>query len=419
MSYRPLLSRLLTNAAPVPYVPRSNSSANAWSWATRTRGSTEHQLDAMGSVGTLFQIVHRLSNATSQVEWKLWRKSASGKDEDRKQVLRHAALTVWNAPNRFYTRQELVETCQQHIDLVGEGYFVVVRALNFPIELWPVRPDRMTPVPDRANFLAGYVYQSPDGEKIPLNLDQVIQLKMPNPTNPYRGMGPVQAILTDLDSTRYSAEWNRQFFLNSAQPGGIIEVPEGLSDTDFDTLQARWNEQHRGVGNAHRVAIIEHGTWKDRNISQQDMQFVELRNVNRDIIREAFGIHKVMLGVSDDVNRANAQTGEEAFARWHLVPRLERIKGALNNDFLPMFGGSQNLEFDYENPVPESIEQTNAKWAAQADFLQKTSSVIELSDALTYLGMPPMKAAPEPTQPEPQNQPQPQDQQDAMMGAGQ
>jgi len=65
---------------------------------------------AMGTVGTLFAIVNRTSNATAQVEWKLYRKASSGKPEDRQEVTVHPALDLWNKPNRFFTRQELVET---------------------------------------------------------------------------------------------------------------------------------------------------------------------------------------------------------------------------------------------------------------------------------------------------------------------
>src|SRR3546814_9758483 len=52
------------------------------------------------------------------------------------------------------------------------------------------------------------------------------------------------------------------------------------------------------------------------------------------MIREAFLIHKHILGQSDDVNLANALAADEAFAERLVVPRLERFKGMLNNDFL-------------------------------------------------------------------------------------
>lgn len=358
----------LRNQAPVPYVSRGIRQALAFG----ARNDSTTHMQAMGSVGTLFAIVHRTSNATSQAEWKLWRKAKSGRIEDRTEVTSHAALDLWNRPNRFFTRQELIESTQQHVDLTGEGWWVIARhpqARSIPLELWPVRPDRMVPVPDREEFLSGYLYLGPDGEQVPLKLDEVIQLRMPNPLDPYRGMGPVQSILTDLDSMRYSAEWNRNFFVNSALPSGVIEAPTNLSDQEFDVLRDRWDEQHRGVAAAHRVAILEGGlTWKDRTFTQKDMQFAELRGVSREIIREAFGFPKGMLGTVDDVNRANAEAGEVMFARWLVVPRLERIKQALNNDFLPLFGSTATgLEFDYENPTPADREADNEELTARSE----------------------------------------------------
>lgn len=362
---------------PVPFTSRGAERALPF---MRPAGM-EQQLRAMGSVGTLFSIVNRTSNATAMVEWKLWRKAKSGKKEDRIEVTSHAALDLWNKPNPFMPRQEFVETFQQHVDLVGEGWWVIARhpGSTIPLEAWPVRPDRMTPCPSQDSFLDGYVYTSPDGEQVPLGLDEVIFLRMPNPLDPYRGMGPVQSVLADLDATRYSAEWNRNFFLNSAEPGGIIEVPTPLSDPDFDQLRDRWNEQHRGVANAHRVAILEHGKWIDRKLSQRDMQFVELRSVSRQVIREAYGIPAFALGEVTDINRATAEASKAWFAEQLTIPRLERIKGALNHDLLPMFGATTHgLEFDYESPVPADPE------SEAAQLVSKTTAAKTLIDSGAY-----------------------------------
>ena len=363
----------------------------------RTNNPTS-QLGSTGSNSTLFAVIHNLANATAAINWRLYRKSSTGNPEDRTEVLSHPALVVFNKPNQFYTRQEFVETFQQHIDLAGEAWWVVSYIGNTPIELWPVRPDKMTPVPHPTDFLSGYIYNGPEGEKIPLGLNEVIQIRMPNPLDPYRGMGPIQSLLVDLDSTKYAAEWNRNYFYNSAEPGGVIEVPNGLSDSQFDELQARWNEQHRGVSGAHRVAIIEHGTWKDRNVSQKDMQFAELRQVSRDIIQEAFGFPKSMLGTVTDVNRANAEAMEYVFAKWRIVPRLERIKMALNNDFLPLFGATgQGVEFDYENPVPDDEAQEIAdRNSIVANLVALKNAGFDETAAAEWLGITPIPLTSQP-----------------------
>ena len=406
------LARAVQNKAPVPYVSRGIRHALPFGG----RNDAVSQMQAMGSVGTLFSIVHRTSNATSQVDWNLWRPADSGKDEDRQAVTRHLALDIWRKPNPWMPRQEFVEGTQQHVDLTGEGWWVVARdqrARSIPLELWPVRPDRMIPVPDPTEFLAGYIYVSPDGEQVPLKLDEVIQLRMPNPLDPYRGMGPVQSILTELDATRYSAEWNRNFFVNSALPSGIIEAPNNLSDTDFDELRDRWDEQHRGVAAAHRVAILEGGLkWVDRRFTQRDMQFVEMREISRDVIREAFGIPAFALGEVSDVNRATAEASKAMFAEQLTIPRLERIKAALNNDFLPMFGATaQGLEFDYEDPIPPDAEardrERTSKATAAATYItagftgESVVEALELPDTLVWKKPEPQPAPVAPVQPVP------------------
>lgn len=340
---------------PVPFVPRGADNSTMYQW--NKRSDTAYQLQAFGSVGTLFSIVHRTSTAVSQVEWELCREQVGVPETEWTPIRSHLALDIWNAPNPYYTRQEFVEAGQQHLDLVGEAWPLVARSpamRSLPLELWLARPDRMMPVPSTKNFLNGYVYTGPDGERVPLALNDVMQLRMPNPMDPYRGMGPAQSVLVDLDSSKYSAEWNRNFFLNSADPGGIIEIAPDihLSDDAWKEMNERWAEQHKGVGNAHRVAIIEHGKWVQSGFSMRDMQFAELRNVSRDVIREAFGFPKFAAGDVQDVNRAAAEAQADWFAEYLTVPRCDRWKGMLNNDFLPMFGTTtQGLKFRYTSPV--------------------------------------------------------------------
>lgn len=352
-------------APPVPFTSRAQSYGIFGS-----NRSAEGQMRAMSAVGTLFAIVDRTSNATALVDWKLYRKAKSGRDEDRVEVTSHAALDLWNKPNPFMPRQEFVESSTQHYDLTGETEWVIARrpGVSIPLEMWPVRPDRMTPVPDRERFLKGWIYTSPDGEQIPLELDQVIQLRRPNPMDPYRGLSPILSILPDLDTSRYAAEWSRAFFINSAQPGGILQFDQRLSDSQFDELRDRWAEQHKGVANAHRVAILEQGKWIDRTISQRDMQFVELRGATADRVREAYGISKTAIGDFEDINRASALAAKSWFAEQQTVPRLERIKAALNFELLPMYGATaQGLEFDYCDPVPADPETEAATLTARAN----------------------------------------------------
>jgi HK97 family phage portal protein len=357
---RSVLGKVLDRVRPVPYQPKGDTFFRPPQ--PDAAGDMELHLSAMQAQSTLFAIVDRLATSTAAVSWGLYRKGTRDLEAHSGGTLvdRHPAVDVWRKPNPHYTRTEFVETVQQHFELVGEKWTTLVRSplapQGPPIEWWPIRPDRMRPVPSRTEFISGYIYQI-GREEIPLALGDVIYNKRPNPLNPYRGLGPVGSLLLDIEGETAAAEWNTMFFRNGAEPGGVIQVPDGLTDTEWETMQERWNQQHRGVRNAHRVAVIEHGEWKDRRFTMRDMQFEQLRRFNRETFRQAYGFPKPLLGDVEDVNRANAEAAEVVFGRWLLVPRLNRWRTMLNDDFLAAFGTvGQNVEFDYESPVPTFAE---------------------------------------------------------------
>jgi HK97 family phage portal protein len=326
----------------------------------------ERVYEAHGAVGTLFAIVKQIGDAFAPTEWHLYRRTSVRDKKRRTEVLNHGFSLVWDRPNPFYTGSLFRETIQQHLDLVGEGIFILYEVHGVVYEMWPVRPDRMHPVKHPTKFMTGWIYKGPDGEEIPLELDNVIQIKYPNPADPYRGMGPVQTMLNDIDASRFSAEWNRNFFLNGANPGGVIEVEYRMTDPEFEAFLKRWRHQHQGVANAHRVAVLENAHWKDTKFSMSDMQFVELRNLPRELIREAFAFPKPMLGTVDDVNRANAEAGKDIMAEGQTIPRLRRWKDVINTFLLPRFANGQTLVLDFEDPTPINHEaedrQRNSQW---------------------------------------------------------
>jgi HK97 family phage portal protein len=404
------------NRAPVPYTSRRGQGFR--DLMDRVTNDAAAQMDAMAANGTLFSIVNRTSTAFARVKWHMHQFPSYKRSDaicslcEEKGVKlyegSHPAMDVWNEPNPFYTQMEFAESYQQHVDLTGEGWWVLnYGPLGIPDSMWIVRPDKMAPNRHPTEFLAGYTYLGPDGEKIPLRNDEVVQIRLPNPKDPWRGMGPVQAMLYNIDSMRYSAEWNRRFFLNDASPGGVIEIGDKdsalMDDDEFDEFQARWAESHRGVRNAHRVALIEKGgKWIDRSYSQRDMQFTELRRVGREEMWEAFGISKALLGIVEDVNRGNNDAQRAMFAELLTVPRLDRAKGALNKDFLPRFGKDQNkkFEFAYISPVPEDREANNAERTSKAEaYKTLTDAGVHPDDAAKVVGLPPMRHVDRPTAP--------------------
>lgn len=385
------------NRAPVPYVGTRQTTGGGF-WLGGGRGRDD-DLQAMGENGTLYGVISRLADAVSGVEWHMHDPSPGGKCEECGQngvVLvteRDPMLELWNNPNPHFYGALFRETSEQHIDLTGEFYWVVVTALGIPIELWPVRPDRMTPVPDRRDYLIGWVYTGPDGERVPLLREQVIQGRTPDPFDPYRGMGPLGALAPELAGARLAAEWSARFFENNAMPGGLIEFEEAMDDTRYKVFVDRWREAHQGINNAHRVGIIEGGKWVDRKFTMKDLQMAESKGLTGAAIREAYGFPEFAQGIVKDLNRATAEASDDFFAKWLAVPRLRRIRDILNHRLVPLFGtlARAGRTFAFKSPVEGDIE-TSAKvlgFKATA-FSTLVAAGVDGPDALEAAGLPAM-----------------------------
>ncbi len=398
MSLRSLFGGIV-NDAPIPLATR---------WGGRTGyglgvfngRSKRGDLESMTATATLFGVITKLAQVTSAPEWTLDRKPARPGDEPipltGARAENAAPLKVLLRPNPlpFMSRQKLFAASQQHKDLCGEMYWVVTKFAGIPVELWPVRPDRMFPVPGERTLIAGYIYRSPDGEEVPLELDDVlVSLGAPDTMDPTRGCSPIGALAADLSQTEAQAAWQDSLYRNSANPGGVIVTGRKLGDTEWDELVERWRMNHQGVQNAGRVAELEEGTFTPLSLMQKDMQFVESKNLTRQAIFDAYGFPKFGIGDVDDVNRASADASLALLAQTLAVPRLNDFRTLLNERFLPMFGPMwRHYEFNYANPVPPDAETDRLDLTARANaFATLVSAGVHEDDAAEVCQLPPMR----------------------------
>lgn len=357
---------------------------------------TERNLKAVSQAGTVYQAVYTMAAAVANAEWSLIRTPKPSDDPEAppERVFVHPALNLLQNPNPFMTGHELLETCQVYFELTGEAYLYIVKNGGMPIEIWPLKPTDIKPIVDAPTFLKGWTYTDENGNEKTLPLEDVIQIRTPNPNDMYRGLSPLPALMADIESLRFAGEYNRNYFLNSAEPRGLLELPRKMKDEEIDRAQRRWHESLRGVQNANRVAVVEEGTkYTNLDTTFKDMQFAEGRELARDIIREGFGVSKTLLGVSESVNRATAEAAEYVFAKHKRNPRLRRWQHALNTHFLPMFGSSgKGVMFVFEEDIPED---------ENAELMAKTQGALNLanagydrSDICRVVGLPQMALAP-------------------------
>lgn len=397
MSVRSLFGGMVNETAGVPLVSRFTNLGFGASMFTG-RGRTA-ELESMSATPTLHGVIKKLAQLTSAVEWDLCRKPARDGDEPIPltggRAESAAPLRVWNNPNDapHMNAKYFRMASQQHYDLCGEFWWIVVKFMTIPVQLWPVRPDRMFPISTTTKLVAGYIYRSPDGEEIPLDVDDVICSIDPSGTDPLRGASPVGALASDLAQSTAQGAWQAAMYRNAAQPGGIIKMPRKMQDTEWESLVERWRMQHVGVQNAGRIAVLEEADFIPLTYTQKDMQFVESRNLTRQAIFDAYGFPKFGIGDVDDVNRASAEASSAMLAQTLTSPRVQNFRTVLNTRFLPMFGSAwRNYEFNPREVVPPDGEADRADLTAKtAAFKTLIDAGVNAEDAAEVCGLPPMR----------------------------
>jgi phage portal protein BeeE len=111
--------------------------------------------------------------------------------------------------------------------LSGESfwYMPMGKRSKQPKEIYLLRPDLMdvsVNQNDNRGLVSGYVLNKADGSKVPFEKNEIIHFKTPNPMNPYRGMGTVQAGKTYIQTEEFGADWTKNSLFNSGRPSGIV-----------------------------------------------------------------------------------------------------------------------------------------------------------------------------------------------------
>lgn len=303
------------------------------------------------SAGWVYACISVIADELSSIRIRLYKGT---KDDDVVEVTDHPALDILQRANSFTTQFDHMWMTIQYLELTGEAPWYVAREKGgVPTSLLLLRPDMLEVVKGTGDrIIDGYEYRV--GSKTErLAPEDVVFLRYPDPDKLWRGRGPLQAAAKTVDIEVFSEEYNRKFFYNSARPDGVLSTEQKLGAEQMDRLEKKLAQKHKGIQNAHKTLILEKGVkWEPMGLSQKDMEFLEGSRFSRDKICAIFRVPKNALGLGEDLNRATAEATDYVFIKRTVKPKMERLIQQMNEFLLPLFKGTENMFYDYDNPVP-------------------------------------------------------------------
>lgn len=292
--------------------------------------------------------------------------------------------------------QSLLETLASQMLLHGNAYVQILKdGLGQPVELFALRPERVTVTPGRNGWPTGITYRV--GEQVltmPMQdsdaSPNIIHIKGYHPLDDHYGAGCLAAADEAVATHNAASGWNRALLENAARPSGALVYDAGsgggLSTDQFDRLREELNRAFAGGANAGRPMLLEGGLkWQSLSMSPADMDFAALKAAAARDIGLAFGVPPMLLGLPGDATYNNYKEANKALWRLTLLPLAGKLLAALGEGLATWFPEAK-LAIDLDR-VPALTEDRQSLWS-------QINGVAFLSDdeKREMMGLPPRPA---------------------------
>ena len=234
------------------------------------------------------------------------------------------------------------------VDAVNGGHGMMAR-IEQPEEFWPVRGDLVEAVIDPKTKLPAFWRMRTSTGRVDYPAHAVVQIAEINPTNPLRGMGPMQAAYRTAAKDFIIDRYDEALLQNGGSPGGVLSVDGPLTDSDQRAIREAWHEAHGRPESHRKTAVLPSGTtYKEIGMSPQQMEHEKLRDWDRQTILSIFGVPPVVLGL-ETINYATAREQNRIFWETSVLPYLEFLKDELQHKLVNRINSPDSeliLDFD-------------------------------------------------------------------------
>lgn len=340
----------------------------------------------------VYACVEELATSAAEPRLVAVRKTAKGPE----QLKDHPVLDLFERPNPFTSRYQLIATLIMYRAIAGNAYLEKVRSrAGGVVELWPLRPDRVWVVPDPVRHIGGWLYRI-GADEYPLGARDVIQTKTRNPLDDWYGLPPLAAAAQRVDTDNFMRSFTGAFFRNAGVPAGLLTLEKQVSAAERQLIADRFRNETGGPGGWHSLLVLGgSGTGKveytpmGMPLGERGLVLPGIDEMHEARIPMVFGVPLELIGARLGMIHGNRSTTKEARASfWDetLVPLYQELAADLTTGLQPEYGDFDYLEFDLST-VKALQEDENAR--TERVLKQLHGGAISVQEARVDLGREP------------------------------
>ncbi len=223
------------------------------------------------------------------------------------------------------------EATTGYLRTFGNAFWLKVRDRGGrPAELWPMRPDLVKIKPGTDRMVGAYEYGT-EGHMTTFPAEDVLHLKYWNPANAFFGASPITAIAESICIDLFAHAYVHKFFENSAVPEGILTTQDDdIDDKELRKLRRQYEDQTKGINNAHRVIIMPKGMeWKALTVSPRVAGMLEVSEWSREEILAGFEVNPMIVGWLENAALANVQEQRRDWYESKFLPETALVDSSM------------------------------------------------------------------------------------------
>lgn len=329
----------------------------------------------------IFACLRVRANAVSMAPPRLW----SSREDDAQELSVDTPLgSVLARPNPWMSGKRLWWLTQLFKDIDGEAVWFLgkkgpsgvqpIEPGGIPDDILPVRGSKLAIEEDAITRMPrAYSYDGPNGVRLAWPAHAALPFPDPDPRDWRRGFGIVDAV-SRIASIEFVLErYDEALARRSGVPSVAFSAEGIVTETQAKQNQARIEERFGNLDSAGKPVVLGNGLKPIQlGLSPRDMEHREGRIWRRDAIMAAFGVTKPLLGITDDVNRANAREARAAFWEGTALGLLREMEDDFQERFLRTRKGPERAyAFSFNtSAIPELRE------AAMDAGLARTQSLV-------------------------------------------
>jgi HK97 family phage portal protein len=337
-------------------LPESQPTWNLFPQSQREWSTTTAIDEGYNASAIVYAAVEKRAKLIASVPWYAGIKNADGDVERLPDS--HPLNVLINRPNPDQSWYELIYSASQMLDLSGSAFMPEIKggARKQPISISVLNSEYIKIKAGRERLVDMYQYINGN---ITRNIepDDMVQLKLPNPKNPYFGQPVLMAGGRAADIDREAGNWQKASLQNRNISDIHVKVPEGTQPDQVEAISKALKERSQTPDNA-RSPLVTSGDVNQLSRTAVEMDFTNSRRSVWTEIAAVFGVPLAAMGFTESVNLANADAMMKQLWQDTIVPQLELFKRQFDHQLSSEFGPNIVMMFDLSNisALQESLD---------------------------------------------------------------